>query len=92
MAIQNKHPLFLVLTDCSHAPGGQVSLLDGPPSPVGCQDSLTVTEGSVCVATGQLSHTVAHNAVRLQTQLLEQVNLGDLRGGQTEVTFMSMLQ
>ncbi|TNN50609.1 hypothetical protein EYF80_039183 [Liparis tanakae] len=47
---------------------------------VGSQHGLRVREGAVCVATGQLSHRVAHDAVGLQAQLTEQVDLSDLEG------------
>lgn len=66
------------LTDCSHGSWRKVGLLDAAASPVGSQDGLGVAEGAVSVATGQLSHRVAYDAIRLQTQLSQQVDLSDL--------------
>lgn len=66
------------LTYCSHTAGGQVGLFDAPSSPVGRQYGLVMAEGAVGIATGQLAHRVAHNAVRLQAHVLEQVDLSDL--------------
>lgn len=37
-----------------------------------------MTQGAVSIATGQLSHRVPHDAVGLQTQLGEQIDLSNL--------------
>lgn len=73
------------LTNCSHAPWGQMGLLDAPASPVGSQDGFTVAEGAVSIAAGQFTHRVSNDAVGLQTQRIQKVDQSDLERDQSYI-------
>lgn len=66
------------LTNCSHASWRQTGLLYAAASPVGSEDGLSVAEGPISISAGELPHRVSNDAIRLQTELSEQVDLSDL--------------
>lgn len=79
----------MYLTDCSHASRRQTGLLYAAASPVGSKDGLSVAEGAISISAGQLPYRVSNDAIRLQTELSEQVNLSDLYE-RTEHTSLSI--